>query len=635
LANSMLENIKSPADLKKLELQELPQLAEELRQKIIETVSKTGGHLASNLGVVELSIVLNYIFDFSEDRIIWDVGHQAYSHKLLTGRQDQFPTLRQYKGMSGFPRIDESPYDHFGTGHAGTSISAALGMAVQRDLQGKKHSVVAVVGDGSMTAGLNLEGLNQAGHLDRNMIIVLNSNDMSIAPNVGAMSGYLNKIMHGRALNKMRIETELLLKNIPTVGPAIIQAARTTEHAIKRVFVPGSLFEELGLKYVGPVDGHDIDRIYHELQKVKDLDGPVLFHVNTVKGKGYPIAEANPEKWHGAGKFVIETGADMQTPGAKPQPPAYTDFFADAVVKLMEEDKNIIAITAAMPGGTGLNKAMKKMPDRVFDVGIAEQFAVTFAAGIAASGTRPICALYSTFVKRAFDQVFHDVCLQDLPVVLAMDRAGLVGADGSTHHGIYDISFLRSMPNIILMAPKDEDELRKMLKTALKTDHPTAIRYPRMNAMGVKLNGTISTIKIGQAERLREGNDATLIAYGSMVAEASRLAEMFDGQGVSLGVINARFAKPLDEKMILDVARQGQPIITMEEGVITGGFGSAVLELLGEKSMLAETKILRLALPDRVIHHGSRQDLLKECDLDFDSMAARIREFLDKKSDQS
>jgi 1-deoxy-D-xylulose-5-phosphate synthase len=629
LAESKLDKINSPEDLKKLRIEELDELAQELRTEIIETVSRTGGHLASNLGTVELTLALHYLFDFLEDRIVWDVGHQAYSHKLLTGRKDRFRTLRQYKGISGFPKRSESPYDHFGVGHAGTAIAAAMGMAVQRDFEKKNHNVIAVVGDGSLTAGMALEGLNQAGHLDRNMIIILNNNDMSIAPNVGAMSGYLNKIIHGRALNKLRMDTELVLKKIPTLGPGLIHAARTVEHAIKRVFIPGTLFEELGLKYVGPIDGHDIEKMVNELARVKDLDGPVLFHVETKKGKGYKIAEANPAAWHGASTFDIKTGKPKHRV-EKLTAKAYTDYFADCLSKLMESDERVVAITAAMPGGTGLSKVAEVFPERVFDVGITEQFAVTFAAGMAAEGYKPVCAIYSTFTMRAYDQVFHDVCLQDLPVLMMMDRAGIVGADGPTHHGLYDIPYLRNLPNIILMAPKDEQELRKMMKTALMQDHPVAIRYPRTPGVGAHINGKIGTIPIGKAEELSHGKDATIFAYGSMVAEAVKAAETLRTRGLSVGVVNARFVKPLDHNMVRKHAQRGARIITMEEGILPGGFGSAVMESLEENDLLSQVEVMRIGLPDRIISHGSRSELLKEVGLDQDSIVARIEVFLEK-----
>lgn len=632
MTRSILDNLSSPADLQQLSTEQLYELAAELRGEIIETVSHTGGHLASNLGSVELTIALNYLFDFKRDRIVWDVGHQAYSHKILTGRRAQFHTLRQYNGISGFPRRDESEYDHFGTAHAGTAIAAALGMAVKRDLAGEDHTVVAVVGDGSLTAGMALEGLNSAGHLDRNMIIILNNNDMSIAPNVGAMSGYINKIMKGRALNKLRQDTELVLKKIPALGPGLINAARTVEHAIKRVFVPGTLFEELGLKYVGPVDGHNIEQLLKELERANQLDGPVLLHINTIKGKGYRIAEENPEKWHGAKTFDIATGEPKTVPGEKPKPPAYTNFFAAALSDAMKKDESIVAVTAAMPGGTGLDQIMDKFNERIFDVGIAEQLAVTFAGGMAAEGYKPVAAIYSTFLMRAYDQVFHDVCLQDLPVVFAMDRAGLVGADGPTHHGLYDISYLRCLPNMVLMAPKDENELNAMLHKALRIPHPVAIRYPRTSGEGVKLTMKPDEIEVGKAELLSQGSDAMIFAYGSMVPAAIRTASAVAEKGFSVGVVNGRFASPIDEELLMEYVRPGARLITMEEGVASGGFGSAIMETLEYKGVSELVDVLRIALPSTIIPHGTRGELLKHTGLDDESLKKKVLGFLKRKS---
>lgn len=625
MKRQLLDSINSPADLKRLTIDQLPRLADEIREEIIQTVSHTGGHLASNLGAVELSIALNYIFDFSKDRILWDVGHQTYTHKLLTGRRDRFHSLRTFGGISGFPRPDESPYDHFLAGHAGTAIPAAIGMAVTRDYLGEDYNVVAVVGDGSLTTGMALEGLNQAGHLDRDMVIILNNNDMSISRNVGAISGHLNKIIHGRALNKLRMETELLLKQIPTIGPGLIKAARSVEHAIKRVFIPGTLFEELGLKYVGPLDGHDIPKLIETIDRVKQLDGPVLVHVNTVKGKGYKHAEDNPTKWHGSLPFQVSNGRFQSSAG---KPPTFTDVFGKTLCRFAASDKQIVAITAAMCGGTGLDEFSQRFPERFFDVGIAEQFAVTFAAGLARSGYKPVAAIYSTFLARAFDQVFHDVCLQDLPVVFCVDRGGLVGEDGPTHHGAYDLSFLRILPNMIVMAPKDEAELQRMLRTALTIRHPVTIRYPRSRGEGLDIDGRISRIKVGKAKILREGSDATVFAIGSMVHPAMRLAEDLGKKDWNLGVVNARFVKPLDKEVVLDAAHPGSRIITIEENTLQGGFGSAVIELLEEAGIGDRVSVLRIGLPDEIIPHGSRSDLLRHCGLDHDGLKKKILGFL-------
>ena len=628
MTKQFLDGINSPEDLKKLELDSLDNLAAEIRQRIIETVSHTGGHLASNLGSVELTIALNYVFDFMRDRIIWDVGHQSYTHKLLTGRRDRFHSLRTYGGISGFPKPEESDYDHYATGHAGTAIPAAIGMAVTRDFLEQDYSVVAVVGDGSLTSGIALEGLNEAGQLDRNMMIILNNNDMSISPNVGAISGYLNKIMHGRALNRLRMGTELLLKQIPTVGPALIKTARTVEHAIKRVFIPGTLFEELGLKYVGPIDGHNIVKLVETMSKVKQLDGPVLLHVNTVKGKGYKPAEEKPADWHGSSAFNISNGRPLPS---GPKPPTYTEVFGKTLCSLAALDKRIVAVTAAMTGGTGLSEFAKRFPDRHFDVGIAEQFAVAFSAGMARSGWRPVVAVYSTFLMRAYDQVFHDVCLQDLPVVFCIDRGGLVGEDGPTHHGAYDLSYLRHLPNIVVMAPGDEAELRRMIRTAVTHEHPVAIRYPRDRGLGLDISGRIGRIKMGAGKLLREGGDATIIAIGSMVHPAMRLAEELAERDWQLGVINARFVKPLDRELILDAATPGSRIITLEENLLQGGFGSAVMELLEEVGVSNQVSVLRLGLPDKIVPHGARAELLKLCGLDDESLKKRILGFLKRK----
>jgi 1-deoxy-D-xylulose-5-phosphate synthase len=624
----ILDSVREPADLRRLTSAELATLALEIRALILDTVAKNGGHLASNLGAVELTIALNYVFDFRRDRIIWDVGHQSYTHKLLTGRRDRFHSLRTFGGISGFPKPCESEYDHFATGHAGTAIPAAIGMAVTRDFLEQDYAVVAVVGDGSLTSGVALEGLNEAGHLDRDMLIILNNNDMSISPNVGAISGYLNKIMHGRALNRLRMETERFLKQIPTLGPGLIKAARTVEHAIKRVFIPGTLFEELGLKYVGPLDGHNIGRLIEAIRKVKDLDGPVFLHVNTIKGKGYKPAEEKPVYWHGSAPFDIATGKPLPS---GPKPPSYTEIFGKTLLTLAGTDKRVVAITAAMTGGTGLSEFAERFPERHFDVGIAEQFAVTFAAGMARSGWRPVVAIYSTFLMRAYDQIFHDVCLQDLPVVFCVDRGGLVGEDGPTHHGAFDLSYLRHLPNIIVMAPKDEAELRKMMRTALTLDHPAAIRYPRERGVGANLKGRIGRVKVGKAEVLRKGSDATIIAVGSMVNPAVKLADELEERDWHIGVINARFIKPLDRELILEAAAPGSRIITLEENSLQGGFGSAVMELLEEAGVGNQVSLLRLGLPDEIIPHGSRAELLHLCGLDNEGLRKKVLGFLKRR----
>ena len=501
-------------------------------------------------------------------------------------------------------------------------------MAVTRDFLKEDYAVVAVVGDGSLTSGMALEGLNEAGHLDRNMMIVLNNNDMSISNNVGAISGYLNKIMHGRPLNRLRMSTELLLKQIPTVGPGLIKFARTIEHAIKRVFIPGTLFEELGLKYVGPIDGHDTRKLIETIERVRLLDGPVLLHVETVKGRGYKPAEDDPALWHGSAAFDISSGKALRSASS---PPSYTEVFGKTLCQLAETNQRIVAVTAAMTGGTGLSEFAKRYPERHFDVGIAEQFAVTFAAGMVKSGYRPVVAIYSTFLMRAFDQVFHDVCLQDLPVVFCIDRGGLVGEDGPTHHGAYDMSYLRSLPNIVVMAPKDEAELRQMMRTALTLEHPVAIRYPRSRGEGVNIDGRIGRVKVGRGEVLRPGGDATIFAVGSMVYPAMRLADELAERDWRIGVVNARFVKPLDRELILDAAHPGARIITIEENSLQGGFGTAVMELLEEAGVGQNVSLLRIGLPDEIIPHGSRSELLNLCGLDHNSLKKKVLGFLKRK----
>ncbi|MBE9504519.1 MAG: 1-deoxy-D-xylulose-5-phosphate synthase [Proteobacteria bacterium] len=625
MSENLLHKINSPEDLRKLDSSELLQLAQEIRDEIIENVSKTGGHLGSTLGVIELTIALHYKFDTPADKIIWDVGHQAYAHKMLTGRRKDFPTLRQYKGLSGFPKRSESKYDSFGTGHSSTSISAALGMVAARDIKGGDNRVIAVIGDGSMTAGLAFEGLNHAGHLDKNLIVILNDNEMSISPNVGALSSYLSKTMTGALYTRARKETEHLLKIVPG-GDSMLKFAKRVEESIKGLVVPGMLFEELGFKYVGPIDGHNMESLFQHFKNIKNVDGPILFHVITKKGKGYTPAEERPSAFHGIGPFDINTGEVKSKPG----PPSYTKVFSDTLISLAESNEKIIGITAAMPEGTGMNRFAERFPDRYFDVGIAEQHAVTFAAGMATEGFVPVAAIYSTFLQRAYDQIVHDVALQKLPVVFAIDRGGLVGADGPTHHGIFDYSFLRHIPNMIVMAPKDEGELRNMLKTAVEAKAPVSVRYPRGNGYGVDLSGEISSIEIGTGELLVEGNDITVIAIGSTVYPALEAARLSAEKGISVEVINARFVKPLDEQLIVTSATKTGKVITVEENALQGGFGSAVLELLEQKKALSSIKIKRLGIPDKFIEHGEQDILYKGLGIDSTGIAKTITEMTAK-----
>jgi len=615
MSEKLLYSINNPSDLKNLEKPALPGLAKEIRELIINTVSVTGGHLASSLGVVELAIALHYKFDTPNDRIIWDVGHQAYAHKILTGRRDSFSTLRKHKGISGFPKRSESVYDSFGTGHSSTSISAALGMVAARDIKGGTNKVIAVIGDGSMTAGLAFEGLNQAGHLKKNLIVILNDNEMSIAPNVGALSAYLSRIMTGSVYTKMRKETEQILKNIPG-GDSMLKFAKRAEESLKGLFVPGMLFEELGFNYVGPIDGHSFDALFENLKNIKNVDGPILFHVITKKGKGYLPAEENPSIFHGVGPFDIETGK-VKSSNA---PPSYTRVFSDTLVELAKTNDKIVGITAAMPEGTGMAHFAETFPERYFDVGIAEQHAVTFAAGLATEGFVPVAAMYSTFLQRSYDQIIHDVALQNLPVVFAIDRGGIVGADGATHNGLFDYSYLRHIPNMVVMAPKDENELRHLLKTAVEAGRPASVRYPRGAGYGVDMSEEIRSIEIGKGEILRTGSDLTIVAAGSMVYPAVEAAENLAGQGIDAEVINARFIKPLDAELILSSVKKTGGLITVEENRLQGGFGSAVIEMLEERRMLSGISIKRLGVADIFLEHGSRDILMKEVGIDRDGI---------------
>ncbi len=616
----LLQKINSPADLKMLTLEEMKTLAGEIRQLIIEVVSKNGGHLAPNLGVVELTLALHKVFTTPKDKIIWDVGHQSYVHKILTGRREIFPTLRQYKGLSGFPKRKESKHDAFGTGHASTSISAALGMTVARDLKGEDNNVIAVIGDGAMTGGMSFEALNNTGDLHKKMIVILNDNEMSISKNVGAMSQYLCDLRTGETYNKIKKDVESWLKGLD-FGADVLSAIERVKGSVKYLIVPSSVFEELGFKYLGPIDGHDLNKLLEVLEAAKHINGPVLVHIITKKGKGYGPAEASPNKFHGTGPFNIATGKKITDPDA---PVSYTEIFGSTLVELAGNDEKIVAITAAMPDGTGLNKFAELYPQRFFDVGIAEQHAVTAAAGMAAGGLKPVVAVYSTFMQRAYDSVVHDICMQNLPVTLCLDRAGIVGDDGYTHHGVFDYAYLRSIPHMTIMAPKDENELRHMLNTALKFDGPITIRYPRGQGVGVDCNNELYELPIGKGESLREGKEVCLLAIGSMVETALQVAITLKEQGIEAGVINLRFAKPLDTELILRTAKKYNKLVTMEEGVLAGGVGSAILELLNSKGALQTTQILNLGIPDEFIPHGDKKYLFHDIGLDLDSIVEKI-----------
>ncbi|MFC1823675.1 1-deoxy-D-xylulose-5-phosphate synthase [Thermodesulfobacteriota bacterium] len=617
----LLDKIDSPQDLKRLKVSELETLAREIRQKIIETVSQTGGHLAPSLGVVELTIALHYIFDAPKDKIIWDVGHQAYAHKLITGRRDRFHTLRTYGGISGFPKREESSYDAFTTGHSSTSISAGLGISTARTLKGEKSRVIAVIGDGSMTAGMAFEGLNQAGHTEKDLIVVLNDNAMSIAPNVGAFSSFLSRKMSGRRFVNLRKDLQSFLGSIPGVGENIINLVRKSEDSFITFFTPGMLFEAFKFRYIGPIMGHRLDRLVETFNNTLHLDGPVLVHVLTTKGKGYGPAEADPAHYHGVGSFEISTG-NSQKKKTKP-PPSFTEVFGDTMLDLGRREKRLFAITAAMPEGTGLQKFAEAYPERFLDVGIAEQHAVTFAAGLAVEGFRPVVAIYSTFLQRAFDQIIHDVCLPNLPVVFCVDRGGLVGEDGPTHHGHFDITYLRSLPNMTLMAPKDENELRNMLFTALKQPGPVAVRYPRGAGLGVPLEPEYRSVPIGQSEVLREGRDLLIIALGSMVSPALEAADELETEGLSIGVVNCRFVKPIDERLADYGAKVGG-VLVVEEGIKQGGLGSAVLELYSDLNV-HHVPLKRLGLPDQFVEHGPIAVLREKYGLDKNGIMEEAR----------
>ena len=619
----LLETINTPNDLKKLSLEQLPVLAEEVRQFLLETVSSTGGHLGSNLGTVELTIALHYCFDSPNDKIIWDVGHQAYTHKILTGRRDQFHTQRQYKGLSGFPKRSESDHDAFGVGHASTSISAGLGMAAAADLAGTKNHAIAVIGDGSLTGGMAFEALNQAGHLKKNLIVILNDNEMSISKNVGAFSAFISRKMTGRYFRDLKKEVQGLITHIPAIGKDVLHFARRAENSLKGFLTPGALFEALGFDYLGPLDGHDLPQLVEVFNNINQLDGPLLVHIMTTKGKGYKPAEDKPSKYHGVGAFDVATGQGAPKANVK----TYTDVFGEILVALAEQDPKIVAITAAMPDGTGLNTFAERFPPRFFDVGIAEQHGMTFAAGLAADGFRPVIAIYSSFVQRAYDQVFHDICLQKLPVTIAMDRAGLVGDDGPTHHGVFDISYLRHLPGLTMMAPKDENELRHMLKTAVCSGVPMALRYPRGAGYGVEMDAEIATLEIGKGELLLDGTDLCIIAIGSTVYPALEAADALVRKGFSVGVVNARFIKPLDADLIKSVAATTGKIMTVEENALQGGFGSAVLELLYDCGM-QNVAVKRLGIPDHYIEHGSQAQLRKDVGFDAAGIATAAEEFL-------
>ncbi|TRZ95576.1 1-deoxy-D-xylulose-5-phosphate synthase [bacterium] len=615
----LLDQVNSPQDLKRLGLDQLPGLAEEIRRKIIEVVSQTGGHVASSLGAVELIIALHYCLDTPKDKIVWDVGHQTYAHKILTGRGKSFSTLRQFQGISGFPSKNESPYDTFITGHSSTAISAALGLVCARDyqLKGEHFKVVSVIGDGSLSGGLCFEGLNNAGHLKKDILIILNTNELSIAPNVGAISTYLNKVISLPVYNRFKNSLENFIKSRIPRGSRILNMAQKFEEGLKSLFIPGMLFEELGFRYFGPLDGHDLNILIPTLKNILNIKGPRLLHIVTKKGKGYPQAENDPVRFHGLGPFEVVSGQAIQQ--AKNTLVTYTEVFGKKLVELAAKDEKIVAITAAMPEGTGLDKFRDTYPARFFDVGIAEAHAVCFAGGLACGGLKPVVAIYSTFLQRAYDQIIEDVCLQDVPVVFAVDRAGIVGEDGVTHQGLFDISFLNSIPNLVVMAPKDAGELEAMLEFALYLDKPVAIRYPRSVTTYSSLPQ--GEILFGRAELLREGDDFTLVALGSMVDPSLEAVELLAKEGLSGTLINARFAKPLDISLLKKIGSKSKFIFTAEEGILDNGFGSMVEQAI-------EKPVTRIGLPCDFIPHGKRAILLEKYGLNSPGIAGKIKSII-------
>lgn len=626
----VLETINSPEDLKNTPMGDLPLLAEEIRELIINVVSKNPGHLSSNLGVVELTMALHYCFDFKTDRLVWDVGHQCYVHKILTGRRATFKTLRQYKGLSGFPDRKESPlYDQFVSGHSGDAISTALGLACANDILDINRKVVVVVGDGAMGAGMSLEALNHAGAIKKNLFIVLNDNDMAISPTVGAFGKYLTELRTLPVYKDFKKEVRHVLNLLPLFGKPVENVLELLTEAMKRGMTPGQIFEDLGLQYYGPVDGHNIPLLTGTINRLKPIKGPILLHVITKKGKGFEPASQNPTQYHGAGPYKLHNGKIVEA--SKSKTASYTKVFGNTLVEIAKKNKKVVAITAAMPDGTGLTGFRDKYPDRYFDVGICEQHGVGLASGLAASGLKPVAAIYSTFLQRAYDQVFHDICLQQTgnDIVFAMDRGGLVGNDGPTHHGTFDIAYLRHLPGMKLMAPKDGRELKRMLKLALEGGGPTCIRYPRANVPDEELDLPSRPFSWGKAEVLREGQDGAIIAYGAMVYPAFRAAELLSSEGIEVSVINARFAKPLDNKLILETVKTHPVVLTIEDHVLAGGFGSAVIEMLSDQGVDIRN-VHRLGIPDKLIEHGSRAQLLRDLELDEEGIAKRLVAELEK-----
>jgi 1-deoxy-D-xylulose-5-phosphate synthase len=613
---NLLDSVEYPKDIRGLTLDELNQLAIEIREEVISVVSEVGGHFASTLGAVELTLALHYVFNTPEDRIVWDTGHQAYAHKLICGRRNRLATIRQFGGLSGFLSRDESEYDVFGAGHAGTSISASLGMVEAKTLESSSRKVVAVISDGGLSAGLTYEGLNQGGHLEKDLIVVLNDNAIFIDPRVGAVSSFLSKQFTTDLGVRLQKNLSTLLRTLPK-GENLFHLARKVKDSFLGLVTPGFLFESLGFQYVGPIDGHNIEEMITTLENVKKIQRPTLVHVLTTKGKGYPPAEKEPVKFHGVTPFHVLTGKPKKDKGPIP---TYTDIFGESLIRLAKENPKVIGITAAMGSGTGIDKLSREIPKRSYDVGIAEQHAVTFAAGMATEGFIPVVAIYSTFLQRGYDQILHDVCLQNLHVVFALDRGGLVGADGPTHHGVFDFAYMRSIPNIAIMAPKDENELQHMLKTAIEYPGPISLRYPRGEGCGVKMDAEMKDLEIGRAELLKHGSDVVIAAVGQTVMPALRAAQDLVPLGIDAAVVNARFVKPLDRELFRDLLLRVPRLITVEDHTVVGGFGSALLEFLAEEGITG-VEVRRLGVPDRFVTHGTQDELRKLCGFDKDAIA--------------
>jgi 1-deoxy-D-xylulose-5-phosphate synthase len=629
--SKILDNVQFPQDLKKLSIEELNQLGGELREEVLKVVSANGGHVSSNLGVVELTLALHYVYNTPDDKLVWDVGNQSYPHKLITGRRAQFPTLRKMNGVSGFCKISESPYDTFGAGHASTSISAALGMAMARDVKGTKERVVAIIGDGAMTGGMAYEALNNAGDLKTDFLVILNTNEMSIAPNVGAVSNYVNKVITNPTYNRLKTDLEHLVDRIPGIGHRMVETAHKIEQSIKDLLVPGTMFEALGFRYFGPVDGHDLKNLINILGHIKDFPGPNLLHVVTKKGRGYKPAEERPDQFHGMPPFDLESGKALAS-SAKGK--SFSASFGHALMELAEKDPRVVAITAAMPAGTGLVDFAKKFPNRFFDVGIAEEHSVTFAAGLAASGLRPVLALYSTFLQRGFDQVVHDVCLQNLPVIFGIDRAGVVGDDGPTHQGVFDISYLRMIPGLKIVQPRNDATMKGFMKWALLQDGPVAIRYPRGNVRDESGDNQYKDLESGLAEVMRKGRDIALIGTGDMVYMALEAAALLEKEGISAEVIDARFIKPLDELFFQRLSKRINTWFTMEDHILTGGFGAAILEFL-QTEKISNVDLVRFGLPDVFVEQGPREKVWEGFGISPRHIADRAKEALAKGPDSA